>query len=541
MRRHPLLRAAQGKKALSRRFIAEYYDTAKFDLRRAGVGLRLRREGRRIVQTVKREGRVDGGLHQRPEWETETRDGKLDFAALAETGWCKHFDDPDLRNRLQPIFTTEYRRTTRIIEPGPGCVIEFCLDQGEIRAQGRAHPICEVELELRSGEPSALYDLALALDQTIPLKIGRHSKPERGYLLLTEPAAQPVKAAPIELFADMNVAAAFSHIAFDGIAHLEENEAGTLVHADPEYLHQMRVAVRRLRSAFSMFRAALSGPEFERYAEELRWLGQALGPARDWDVFTIETLPQIAAQFASLPGIDWLGKEAVRARAEANEVAAQAIESRRYQRLLLHLSAWLTTLQAPQQAPMNADAAPTESAAGNRATGQAAAAAAAPSTLSESAVVEPPVVAEPPAIEGPAAADRIALTGIREYADSILSKRRKRVKKCGRDLAQRSAAERHQLRIAVKKLRYAIEFFSALYARKKVKEFTAALTALQEVLGALNDAAVTQTLLSRLPASAAIEHEAVGIVAGYSAALAQARQVSLDQRWNALRRHKAFW
>ncbi|MBC7944485.1 MAG: CYTH and CHAD domain-containing protein [Burkholderiales bacterium] len=547
MRRHPLLRAARGK-GISRRFVAEYYDTADFDLRRAGVGLRLRREGRRVVQTVKLEGRVEGGLHQRPEWETETRDGKLNFAALAQTGWCKHFDDPDLQNRLKPIFTTEFKRTTRIIEPSAGCAIEFCLDQGEIRAQGRVQPICEVEFELKSGEPSALYDIALALDQTIPLRIGRHSKAERGYLLLTAFVAEPVKAAPIELCRDMSVAAAFRHIAFACIAHLEENEAETLAQDNPEYLHQMRVAVRRLRSAFSMFRAALSGAEFEQYADDLRWLGQTLGPARDWDVFNIETLPRIAAQFAAHAGIGQLGKEAARARVDANKAAADAIESRRYQQLLLHLSAWLTALQTmPQEpsadsavAPATAELATDDFEAGDPTT---AALETAGSTLAEIAAPEPIVAEEPITVEEQSAVttDRIDLSGVREYADSILNKRRKQVKKRGCNLTQLTAAERHQLRIAVKKLRYAIEFFAALYSRKKVKKFSAALTGLQEVLGALNDATVTQTLLSRLPASAAIEHEAAGIVAGYSVAQSHARLASLDQRWNAFRRKKAFW
>lgn len=539
LRRHPLLRTLPGK-ASSRKFVAEYYDTAEFDLRRAGVGLRLRREDRRIMQTVKLEGRVEGGLHQRPEWETEVRDGKLDFAALAQTGWCKHFDDPGLRNCLQPIFTTEFRRTTRFIEPAPGCVIEFCLDQGEIRAQGRAQPICEVELELRSGEPSALYDLALALDQTVPLRIGRHSKAARGYLLLTEPAARPVKAAPIELSRDMSVAAAFTHIAFACIAHLEENEAGMRAQADPEYLHQMRVAVRRMRSAFSMFRAVFPGAEFEGHADSSRWLGQTLGPARDWDVFNIETLPPIAAQFSAHSGIDRLGKQAARIRADANKAAADAIASRRYQQLLLHLSAWLTGLRMPPQLPADTAIAPTtaELAIGDSEAGEPAAATGiASSTRTRLAAPEPA------AVEGPTAAtsDRIDLTGIREYANSILNKRRKQVRKRGRNLARRTAAERHQLRIAVKKLRYAIDFFAALYPRKKVKTFAAALTGLQEILGALNDATVTQTLLSHLHATDAMEQEATGIVAGYSVARSQAKLAALDQRWDAFRSQKAFW
>ncbi|MGI8895034.1 MAG: CHAD domain-containing protein [Casimicrobiaceae bacterium] len=561
LRRHPLLRAGARGKPVSRRVFAEYYDTEDFALQRAGVVLRLRREGRRIVQTVKLEGIVEGGLHQRPEWEVEVHDGQLNFAALAQAGWSKPLSDPDLQRRLRPMFATEFRRTQRMLEPSPGSVMEFCLDQGEIRAGNHTLPISEIEIELRSGAPSALYDLAIALDRSIPLKLERRSKAERGYHLLRvstpqppEPP-QPIKAVPIKLTGKMSVAAAFTRIVFDCLAHLQANEAGTLARQGPEYLHQMRVAVRRLRSAFGIFRSAFSGAAFQQHAAELRWLGQTLGPARDWDVFSTKTLPEIGAQFPDHAGIAQVAKSAAQARAAAGATAVEAITSRRYQRLLLLLSAWLTALldTASAAAGQVAEAA---AEAGATAASLADPASAATTTARQATDA---MAGAPPPVD-----DTIAL---KKYASRILSKRHKQVHKRGRKLSRLGADERHQLRIAVKKLRYASEFFSSLYAKGPVRKYTAALAGLQEVLGALNDAATTPTLPLHLPVSATRKHEAkveqgaasfatgnpqdavtiaglheaAGIIAGFSAAQAKVKFATLDKLFNTFRRAPTFW
>ena len=184
LRRHPLLRADALGRPVNRKFFAEYYDTEDFALHRAGVSVRLRREGRRVMQTVKFAGRVEGGLHQRREWEVEVHDGQLDHAALAETGGIKQLSDPDLRRHLRPIFVTEFKRATRMLEPRPGNVVELCLDHGEIRAGNHTSPISEIEIELRNGTASALYELAIALERSVPVKLERRSKAERGYDLL---------------------------------------------------------------------------------------------------------------------------------------------------------------------------------------------------------------------------------------------------------------------------------------------------------------------------------------------------------------------
>ena len=104
---------------------------------------------------------------------------------------------------------------------------------------------------------------------------------------------------------------------------------------DPEYLHQMRVALRRLRSAFSVFAPALPAETTAPVAAELKWLGAALGPARDWDVFVTETLPPVHAEFGEHPALAAFGERCAALRRAAAQRARRTVASQRYQRLML--------------------------------------------------------------------------------------------------------------------------------------------------------------------------------------------------------------
>ena len=152
-------------------------------LRQQRIALRLRRVGHRWVQTVKTEGRVSAGLHERPEWECETTKDTFAFDRIADPPLRELFADPHLQHALHPVFVTEFSRTRRMLELPSGDVVECSLDRGEIRAGEKRLPICEVELELKSGDPTCLSDLALRLRETLSLKPENVSKAERGYRL----------------------------------------------------------------------------------------------------------------------------------------------------------------------------------------------------------------------------------------------------------------------------------------------------------------------------------------------------------------------
>lgn len=185
LQRHPLLQAHTRQKLPTQQLLSVYYDTPDLTLHQHKTAVRLRRVGKQWIQTVKTEGRISAGLHERSEWEYETAENTLDFERLEEPELREFFADATLRHTLRPIFTTAFSRARRILQWPNGDVVEFALDRGIIQAEERTSTICEVELELKSGAPERLFALASALQKTIPLQPTNISKAERGYQLLT--------------------------------------------------------------------------------------------------------------------------------------------------------------------------------------------------------------------------------------------------------------------------------------------------------------------------------------------------------------------
>jgi inorganic triphosphatase YgiF len=492
--RVPSVRAASRGRARTRTLHSVYFDTPDFRLQREGVALRLRRDGTRWTQTLKSGGRVQGGLHLREELEVAVPAQILNYHALAASGVSPVFADPGLRASLQPVFTTGFRRTLRRLEPVPGTHVELCIDMGEISAGSATVPISEIELELQAGRPEALLDLAQALLADIPLRLEPASKAQRGYALAAGTARAPVKAEAPTLDPAMTVTEAFGAVVFGCLAHLQANERGVLQDDDAEYLHQARVALRRLRSAFSVFSRGFPRPAVEELIGELRWLGGKLGPARDWDVFATETLPGILSAFPGDSGLHALLERTTESRAAAGAVARNAVRSNRYTSLLLSL---IATFYRQPWASLEDEA---------------------------------------------AAAERVR--PLPDFAAAVLARRHRKVVKRGRELADLDAQGLHELRIDIKKARYAAEFFSALYDKKMVRDYTAALAGLQTLLGGLNDAATVERLCEELRDQREDPDgrfaEGIGLVRGWAGAMARAHLEQLPPAWEAFREVRRF-
>lgn len=488
---HPLLKGSAP--AVLRKLRGIYFDTPEFDLWRQGVVLRVRREGRRWVQAVKGGGTVQAGLHQRLEAETEVAGPRPDCATITDGRLAEILASPELRAQLKPVFVTEFRRRSRLITLDSEAIVEASLDRGEIRGGNTVEAVSELELELKSGQPSQLFEFALKLLESVPLRVENRSKAERGHALVQGEQAVPVKAVTAALAADMSVSDAFKTIVRVTLHHLQSNERGVLEGTDPEYLHQMRVALRRLRSAFNVFATVLPGAATGPLVTEFKWLARALGPARDWDVFMMETLPPIRERFSGHASLAHLVHECDRLRRAASRKARRAVASRRYQRLMLRLGGWLASEEWFKQAD-----GPTR------------------------AALPEPVTA---------------------FAAVVLEAHYMQVRKRGRRLNRRSAAELHRLRIAVKKLRYAGDFFTALFDAKRVRDMLSHLARLQAILGSMNDAAAVETLVratigirSEQPLA-----EARGIVLGWSHGRALALRRELRPAWKAFRAAEKFW
>jgi inorganic triphosphatase YgiF len=456
-----------------------YFDTPDCALFAAGWRLRVRQQGRHHVQTLKSEA---GGLAGRVELESAVsgpmpEPERFEAAATA-------LPDALSAGPLEPLFTTEIRRTAWLVRHG-GTLVEIALDTGQVRAGERTEDLCELELELKQGSADALYSLALVLLETVPFRLEARAKSDRGFALRDGAAADAVRALPPPVSAGMPATAAFRAIAESCLLHAVANQEGALAGV-AEGVHQLRVALRRLRSAFGLFRTVLPAGA-DAMAAEVKWLAGELGPARDFDVFTGAVL----APLGERPGaaLDDFARVVETCRVDAHARLRAALRSPRATRLFLQLGQWLVTPW-----PDRAD--------------------------------DPPVTA---------------------FADAALAKRAKKLRKAARNLEQLSVPELHRVRILGKRLRYAVEFFRDLYRAKPVRRHLAALARLQDVLGVLNDSEVGTALLREAEARAgrrakqAWFTQSRALVDGWYAAQAHHQMAHLGEAWEAVEACKRFW
>jgi inorganic triphosphatase YgiF len=308
--RHPLLKQALRRHVETLDNI--YYDTEDLSLRRRGIGLRLRRKGHLWLQTVKLAGASTAGLSSRPEWETPYS-GNFDFSAIEQVAVRDWLQRPKLLARIVPICETRFRRITWEFAARPGKVL-LTLDRGWIVANGRREPISEVELELAGAPVHAIFAVATQLAQRAALTPAVLSKAERGYRLHTGAPPTPFKAGTVALSATMPPGEAFRRIALSCLEHLQQNHHGALTSDDPEYIHQMRVATRRLRAALRLFAPILPDGLADSLQLPLAALMTHLGRARDLDVLLTEIANPVLSALPNEPRLPAAATPRVRRR-----------------------------------------------------------------------------------------------------------------------------------------------------------------------------------------------------------------------------------
>ena len=486
LKHHPAIKAAQVGKPRTHNLLSIYYDTPQLTLRDLDISLRVRRVSRNWIQTIKGKGGVLAGLHQRQEFEDVIAFGHPDFSKIIDPALTQIFDDQLLRNSLAPIFSTEIQRTEWQLAFDNGDQIELALDIGELVVGDKREPISEVELELKQGNIGRLFEFALKLQQNIPLELENISKAQRGYAYYHSQPLVIVRANPVQLHRDMSANEALRLIAWECLAHLQGNQEMVLHGEDIEGLHQMRVALRRLRSAFNVFRQIASKQSSASIVEECRWLASVLGHARDLDVFITQTLPPVLQQLNNHPSLVLLNKKAEHSRVKAYAAVRKALSSQRYHRLLLTLGYWLEN-----------------------------------ECWHDNSAVE---------------------CSVFDIAKTMLKKRQKQLKQHGRRLMHAHPEERHVTRIAAKKLRYTTEFFACLYKEVRLREFLSGLTKLLDNLGVLNDIIVTETLVRHLigkyPKS--VSNEALYLVTGWNSYKAMHYKQDLEHLWNRFASQKSL-
>jgi len=470
LQRHPLIAAHAVGEMRTQHLAARYFDTPDLHLMRHGAGLRVRQEDGQWIQTMKAGGSVRGGLHSRNEWESPVSKawpqlGKLRKAVGDDAQWLSVLEAPGLKERLESLFVVDVERRSWQLEVD-GSHIELALDHGHIDRHSQHLAINEIELELKDGHPASLYAFALKLQEKIPLRISNVNKAQRGYLLVRETGIVPHRAQSLDLPAHASVGDALLAVIGNCLEHIQHNETGVIDSEDAETLHQMRVGVRRLRSALKLFDDAAPCPP--ALLEDVEWLGEELGAARDWDVLLTSTLPRVAASPGGQQGM--LGLQALvldTARAK-RRAAAAAVQSPRYTHLMLTLGSWML-----QTAPLLEDS-----------------------------------------------ADQFSRHTLQQLHRQLL-KRANRMD----DSAPRTA---HRTRIAAKRARYALEFFHAYYRRKGARDYLKALSDIQEELGRHNDLVVAAQMLHELAEQHKTAEAAIQFARGYLLAQQAMQPADLD-------------
>ena len=479
LKRHPYLRSLAITRARTLKLYSIYYDTGDLELCRRAMALRLRRVGKQYLQTLKGGGEGSAGLHQRNEWETSVPSEQLDFALLkAAGGELPH----GIRNRLQPVFVTDFARNVRMLKFGDA-EIELCMDSGEIRAGPASCPISELELELKSGSPQQLFKLALALLDIVPMDVEHTSKAEYGYLLFSAANPSASKGKFPVFKKSQNIESALQSLIGTCLAHVQSNIPGALLKLDEEYLHQARVGLRRLRVTLAIAYRYRPNAELAELRVQVAKLGVELGRSREWDVFVTQTLAPICTRLPEHEGLREVLHASERERKHQHAGMENSLASQDFQKLLLRFGALMHGMQTEQGVP--------------------------------------------------------SVVSLEIFARQVLEKRRKQILRCGRELTGENAAQLHALRIACKKLRYSIEMLGSLFSDPKYVAYLAGLSELQNILGTLNDIAVAHRLLNKLDNAA--RHDTLALIRGWMEHDYAERVAEFDQAWKRYVTLKGFW
>lgn len=439
--------------ALQERLDNIYYDTGDLLLRQKGVALRLRRleAGTRPkwLQTLKTTGDQVSALSQRGEWETPLRRARLCLPPLLQTPWSEFDPDGRVFARLAVAFETRFERTRWLLHRRDGSVVEVALDIGQIVAGKHKRPICELELELKAGKVTALFEVAEQIAQSMAVLPFSASKVERGYRLARDAGGAAVRAQAQLLPSDLSRIEAGQRILGEMFSQFTSNLC-LLAHTDdPEVVHQARVGWRRFRSALRLFNATLV-PAVPESGPALRELLTCLGRLRDLDVARTHTLPPIIDAYTA-------GEAA---RIESWQAMTRALNS---------------ACQAQRQAVRRVLQQP--------ALGQ--------SLLAVTQWLEafgPTRAAGAPRCGSIAPLRRWAKNKMRRLHARLARSRKK----------ARDPRHLHRVRILAKRLRYGVEALRGLLPRKRSQRWYRQVCALQASLGAKRDLAQAAALMSEL-------------------------------------------
>src|SRR5215510_81365 len=489
VRAHPALGNLSVGEPVRRTLRSIYFDTPDYRLRALGIAFRLRSEGEVWLQTVEAgwsdtrassDGVAGDGGIERPE-------PNLDL--IPSRRMRRRIEKAVARSVLEPVFETVVERTTRQLHAAEGD-LELALDEGVVRAGSLESSLCEAELELKSGSPECLLHTAAQLFATAPVRLANGSPADRGYSLALGRKANgqaiPQRAELPRLAPDHTCSHALALLVQSAAAQIAANRTAVLETEDPDAAHQLRIGLRRLRSALLAFRPlsdTTAARELERHA---RALARSVGELRDADVLIEEIYAPVAGTMRHDPGLAGLREALLAHRASMRDRVRSELRGQQWSVLQLYLALW-------------------------------------PRTIEGSGELSMPVA---------------------KFARLALKKRWRKVADSGERLDDLDVVERHAMRKALKTLRYTAEFFASLYPAHATRRFIKEIRRLQEEFGYLNDVVAAERLSAicreRCPDSCEAQR-AAGFVLGWHNAHAVHAWKDAHKGWRKLNALPRFW
>jgi triphosphatase len=485
---HPALGTLGAGEPVTRTLRSIYFDTPDHRLRAKGISFRLRSDGDHWLQTVKAGTDVQNGVSSPIEIEVAVERPEPDLEVIDNRKIRRKVEKALEKSALGPVFETIVRRTTRQLHAAGG-EVELALDEGVVRASTGEDALCEAELELKSGNPDCLLTTAAKLFSTQPIRLAKTSKAERGYSLAlgkSNDQIAPQKAEQPLLHAGHTCGEALGLIVQSAADQIVANRCAVLETEDPAAAHQLRIGLRRLRSALRAFRPLFDTPAAGELEEHARALSRTVGELRDADVLIDEIFVPVADKLNGDAGVTELRQALLAHRTRARERVRSALTGQPWSVLQLYLALWPRTIENAQElgAPVG------------------------------------------------------------KFARATLKRRWRKIADCGDRLDELSIEERHQMRKALKTLRYTAEFFTSLYPELRAHRFVQQIRSLQEVFGYLTDvvAAERLTAICREGCGESPEAQrAAGYVLGWHNAQAANAWPNAHKGWRKLERLPHFW
>ncbi|WP_182356157.1 CYTH and CHAD domain-containing protein [Komagataeibacter europaeus] len=474
-----------GGQGLRKHLVTTYYDSPDLLLRQSGLSLCIRRSGRQRIQVLKVVGEKTRQASHREEWKWAIRTDRPDLSVLSDTPYGSQVTG--LNEKLVPVWVSDMQCVTHMIQYD-GAMIEAVINAGDIRAGNARERVRRLELTFREGPERALYSLALAIQAVVPLRLGVLTESDRGYHLLTGTSAVSRQPGTPLLTKKMTPDNSFRALICSGLHMLIQNQPAAEA-GDPEGIHQMRVAIRQLRTMLQMIEGQYKDTDrstLRHFQSELRRIGRELGVARDWDVLCLETLP---TAFAAQDGgdlIHMLDDAAQEKRTTVHQQLCQELETPALITLILSLAVWIESADFP-------------------------------------------------------GAGKERTVSVSRVAATVLDRLARKVGRRGRHIRKLSPEERHALRKSLKKLRYGAHYFATLYPSHGIKSYMKRCKKLLRHLGEINDATVATTLIRILGQAHPDLAPVVGIFARWNDKRRNHALRALPAAWKVFRHAGPFW